>query len=179
LQKSIYLFLGPSGSGKTTLGQHLQKYNIPEIVSHTTRKPRVGEINGVHYYFVSEEEFDQIEMLEKIPYSGNYYGTSIAEVTSKLEKYGSAYAVLNIDGIRLFKQKFGDLVKVIYIYCDSDTLYQRMLDRGDSEEQAQKRMDNLIKTGELHYIGEADYVIRTDKHNIDYCKKMVDFIVEN
>ena len=178
-KKTIWILLGPSGSGKRTLGQHLQNFDIPEIVSHTTRKPRNGEIDGVHYHFVTEVTFDIVPMIEKIPYAGNYYGTSIEEVETKLEHYGQTYAVLNVDGVRLFKEHFGDIVKVIYIYCDPNILYKRMLERGDSIDQTNKRMDNLIKTGELGYIDEADYIICTHKHNLDCCKKMMEFIVQN
>ena len=183
MNNNIYIFLGPSGSGKTTLGQYLQTLDIPEIISHTTRLPRrnnqneLVEFNGVHYYFVDEEEFDNTEMIEKVPYAGNFYGTSIKEVESKLHAYGKIYAVLNIDGVRLFKNRFGDIVKIIYVYCNPDILYQRMLERGDSEENAKKRISHLTEAGELDYISEADYVICTDKNNLNDCKDLIKFII--
>jgi len=183
MDKKIWLLLGPSGSGKTTFGLYMQELGIPEIISHTTRKPRVNkqgeliEFNGVNYYFVTLDEFNQVEMLENFPYADNWYGTSVKEVEDKLNNYGSAYAILNLDGVKLFKQKFGNLVKTIYIYCSPDILYQRMLDRGDLENEAHRRIKNLIDTGELNNIEYSDYVIRTDKHDLEFCKQMIKFII--
>lgn len=173
MQKTIYTFLGPSGSGKSTLVNLLKSYGIPELVSHTTRKPRQGEVEGVNYYYVTLEEFEKLEMVERVVYSGNHYCLSKNEVNKKLDKYDKVTVVVDRVGVEKLKQIYGDMVKVIYVYCNEDTLYQRMLDRGDSPEQARKRIEYLHEEGELNNINLADYVVCSDKHSLDVSAEMV------
>ena len=63
MKKTIINLIGPSGAGKTTLGRELIKIGVPELVSHTSRDVRDGEIDGVSYYFVKEDTI--IDMIEK------------------------------------------------------------------------------------------------------------------
>ena len=90
----LFIVSGPAGSGKGTVVNLLVK-NHPEIflsVSATTRNPRPGEVHGVHYYYISKEEFENRiangHMLEYTTYSGNYYGTPEKEVQEALEQNG-------------------------------------------------------------------------------------------
>ena len=82
----MILLTGASASGKTEIAKLLaKKYGIVKAVTHTSRAPRVGERNGVDYFFVSKEEFlalkEQNKFVETTFYNGNYYGTSKAQVT--------------------------------------------------------------------------------------------------
>ena len=80
MNKVIVTLVGPTCSGKTTLkDQMLDTGEFVEVISHTTRPMRTGEVNGKSYHFVSQEEFDQMEMLERVSFNGNTYGGSVQE----------------------------------------------------------------------------------------------------
>lgn len=180
MRKKIYIFLGPSGSGKTTLSQIFKNRGIPELVSTTTRKIRLGEIHGVHYYFVEDDEFDTIEMLERSTYAGKKYGLSKAELDNKLQNYDTVFAILDKFGMQIVKDLYSNVadVYVIYCYCSPKTVYDRMLQRGTAILDAESRMENLKLTGELNNIELADFVIITDKHPLEKCKKQLEFILD-
>ena len=76
----IYIVMGPSGSGKTLVGEYLKEKGMKELVSHTTRLPRPGEVQGVSYHFVDEVTFQQTKKVEASAYSGYWYGVSEKEV---------------------------------------------------------------------------------------------------
>lgn len=174
MEKKIFIFLGPSGSGKTTLGYYVRdELYIPELVSATTRPARTGEINGVSYHFVTEEQFYKLDLIEDVVYSGNHYGTFTKEVDEKLSHHGKVYAIMNIDGVNAMRKKYGDMVKVIYCKCHPETLYQRMLERGDDKYKAKERIDYLYETGELTFDKYADLIVQTDKFGIDECKRLI------
>lgn len=154
----IYVITGPSGSGKTTLGNHFKELGLSELVSHTTRGKRVGEVDGVSYHFVTREEFERIEKVEESCYSGNLYGTSKAEVLAKLEK-GDVFAVTDVHGAKAFKKIFGNRVKVIYIYSNPRYLRKRMKERGDSAGSVRDRIHTLKVKKEYQNRFYADEVI--------------------
>lgn len=159
MTKTIYLLIGPSGSGKTTLAQYLKELGIPELVSHTTRLMRPGEIQGKTYYFVKFEDFEQIEMIEQTVYNHNLYGTSKQEVERVLSFNGSAYAIVDRAGTEQFKALYGDSVKVIYIYVPVKLAVERMRARGDSEDNIADRIRHAFRSGEFDNLGIADYCI--------------------
>lgn len=157
--KTIYLLIGPSGSGKTTLGNCLKQLGIPEIVSHTTRPKRKGESLGNPYYFVTLSDFLEIDMIEHTEYNGFLYGTSVAEIESKLSDNRNTYAIVNSDGVRAFKDQYGEIVKVIYVYASAKQLVENMRKRGDDEDSIAERIIHAYKTGEFDNIELADYCI--------------------
>jgi guanylate kinase len=118
-------------------------------------------------------------MVERVLYSGNHYCLSKKEVDEKLSQYNKVAVVVDKNGVQMLKQMYGDMVKVIYVYCNEETLYQRMLERGDSPEQAKKRIEYLHEEGELSNINMADYVICTDKHDLEHSSKMAKYFVWN
>lgn len=158
----IFILTGGSGVGKTTLGEFLETLGIPQLISHTTRPKRKGEVEGKNYYFVDMNTFLKLEKIEFTEYpknSGNYYCLSKKEIDDKLSKYGQVYAVTDKYGIEQLKEKYGNVVKVIYITCPLSEMEKRMRARGDSEEQIQKRLKQAIETNELNNHHLADYVI--------------------
>lgn len=162
MEKKIIILNGPSGSGKTTIGNELKKLGIPELVSHTTRPMREGEIDGVSYYFVSPEIFNKIEKVEYSSYSNNHYCLSKEEVDSQLRDHNVVFAITDIDGYNQVKDKYGDMVTSIYIKVTYDEMIRRMKSRGDSNENIAKRISNAILTGEMDNEKVCDYALRND-----------------
>ena len=154
----IYIIMGPSGSGKTEAGEYLKRNGIKELVSHTTRSPRKGEIDGVSYHFVNQKTFEETEKIEENSYAGNLYGVSRAEVDNK-SLNGDVFAVTDINGAEAFIRLYGDSVRIIYIHCSPGRLRKRMKARGDSREAVRKRLKNYVSTGESFHRYFADIVI--------------------
>lgn len=164
-KKELYCLVGASGSGKSTLAKYMKKNGVVELISHTTRAPREKdrEIHGVHYYFVSEEEFDRIEKIEESPYSGEHrYGISAGEMNSKFEIYSRLFTIVDLNGANQIKKRCLDKdvdVKIIYIQTDLQTMKKRMKERGDSLENINKRLEFAQKSNELANDKFADYII--------------------
>lgn len=161
--KRIVLFFGPSGSGKSVLSKKLFDLGYVELVSSTTRKPRLGEINGKDYYFLTPEEFENTKMVEKAKYADNYYGTSIHEIEDKFKQSDKLFAVVEKTGLAAFKKLYGDMVTSVYIYASLDVLESHMKGRHDQPDKISTRLQNAINTGELNNIHLADYVIINNK----------------
>jgi len=159
-KKKIFILVGPSGSGKDTLGAYLKEKGIPELVSHTTRGMRKGEVNGISYHFISKQEFSGIEKIEYSEYAGNFYCLSKKEVEEKLNKYDKVFAITNIDGMEQVKKQYPNEVVPIFIDATLKEMKDRMKKRGDSEEEIRKRIDNAIKNKEFLNKGKCKYVIR-------------------
>mgnify|MGYP000855199365 FL=1 len=155
----IYALLGPSGSGKTTLAQYLKELDIPELVSHTTRLMRPGEAQGKTYYFVKHEDFVQIEMVEQTKYDLNLYGTSKREVERVLSSSTCAFTIVDKHGAEQFKNLYGDLVKIIYVYVPVKLAAERMRARGDDEDAIADRIRHAFRSGEFDNLEIADYCI--------------------
>lgn len=132
---------------------------IPELVSHTTRPMRKGEVNGETYYFVTKEEFNKLEKLEQVCYAGNYYGLSKKEVDSKLEANDAVFAIVDKNGLVQLRKFYLEQVVAIYVYAPLEEMEKRMRQRGDSEEVIRKRIQNALETGELENSHIADYAI--------------------
>lgn len=137
-----YVFIGPSGSGKTSLASALFESN-QKIITYTTRCPRKGEINQKDYYFVTENQFNQMikkdAFVEWDEYAGKKYGSSKEEVISKLEN-GDCYTILTADGFWSFYQTFGQSIQPVFVTISKKHLKERLLKRGDTPEQIKKRL---------------------------------------
>jgi len=157
----IYLLLGASGTGKTTLGNYLKQWGIPELISHTTRPMRQGESEGNPYYFVSEEEFRNMTMVETTYYNQHWYGTSTDEVHRVLceNDNKSAYSIVDAHGVDQFIRVFGDAVKVIYVWVEPAEAMRRMGNRGDNEDDIIRRIKQARNDNEFENFAFADYCI--------------------
>lgn len=175
--KTIYCLLGPSGSGKTTLGEYLKKtLKIEELISCTTRPKRRGEKQGDPYHFISRDQFQNIEMIEAVEYSGNYYGLSKKELRNKLDNNNKVYVIIDKEGIKQLKRIYPDIdIEVIYIYATIDECIERMSHR-DTEEVL-NRVINMMKDEEFNNFDIADYIIRNK--DLDKAKRQIEFIVKN
>ncbi len=165
--KKILVFAGPSGVGKSTLCSMVQETypeNFSFAVSATTRPKRGLEVDGIDYYFLSEDEFkknikeDAFIEWEEV-YAGRYYGTLKSEIT-RISELGKV-TLLDIDvlGALNIKRKYGDEAHIVFVKPESlSVLRQRLEDRGsDSEDDIAVRVERFEK--ELSFENEFDSVI--------------------
>ena len=143
----LIVLTGPSGVGKGTLVRSLiERY--PELylsISATTRKPRPQEVNGQDYYFLSQEEFQQLiakgDLLEWAEYAGNYYGTPCQPVAEQIALGKLVLLEIEVVGARKIKQIFPDAFRLFILPPSQVELEQRLRDRGnDSETAIAKRL---------------------------------------
>lgn len=159
----IFILSGPSGSGKGTLVKELIKLPENEVsVSATTRAPREGEIDGVSYHFLKEEQFreliDNDGVLEYAQYCGNFYGTPKKEIDLWLEQGKNVILEIDVQGCRQIKAKRPDCVTIFIAPPSMQVLEKRLRGRGtETDEVIRKRLSAAI--GELEKAGEYDYVV--------------------
>ena len=160
----LVVVAGPSGVGKSTIVRELLARD-PQIwlsVSVTTRKPRPGEIDGVDYTFVSNEEFDQLiesgGLLEWASYAGNRYGTP-AEAVARMRTQGRPVILeIEVQGARAVRERAPDAFLVFIAPPDRETLQARLVGRGtEAPEILRERME--IAETELAAAPEFDYVL--------------------
>ena len=159
---------GPSGVGKGTLVKALMERNsqIKMSVSATTREPRPGEIEGVHYFFKTEEEFkamvDRGEFLEYIHVFGSkYYGTPRSFVEQQLSSGYDVILEIDVQGAMKVKQAFPDAVLIFITAPSMSEIKSRLIGRGtETMEQVEKRFATAFE--EVKMIPHYDYVIVND-----------------
>ena len=143
MDKKIIVITGASGTGKTTISKYLRAtYHIPSVITHTTRLPRAGEKDGVDYYFETKDSFLKNHYLERVEYSGNWYGSSEESLNKTWEKYDTASIVVDTKGAVSYKEKYGKQAVVIFLEVDLETVTQRLADRGDDKSRLQARISS-------------------------------------
>ena len=171
----------PSGAGKTTLVKKISSENNFSIsISHTTRKPRSYELDGSHYFFVSNSEFKKLKSNEKfLEYAkvfNNYYGSLKDTVIDKLNKGENIIFDIDWQGTQQIKQK--DLkYKIITVFIlppSREELFERLLKREQNNEKIANERMKQFKKDVLHW-KNYDFVIIND--NIQRCyNRIIDFI---
>lgn len=163
---AMFIIEGPSGTGKGTIAKQLldQDKNIKFSVSVTTRPPRHNEQDGVDYYFISNEKYD--ELLKQDAFYeyvdsqyGSRYGTLRSEVDSFINVGQDVLFDMDWEGARQMRQKAPDDVVTIYLLPPSiKELYERLVNRGtDSKEVIEKRMKLVLE--KLSHCNEFDYIV--------------------
>jgi len=163
---AMFIIEGPSGTGKGTIAKRLldEDKNIKFSVSVTTRAPRHNEVEGVDYYFISNEKYD--ELLKQDAFYeyvdsqyGSRYGTLRSEVDSFINVGQDVLFDMDWEGARQMRQKAPDDVVTIYLLPPSiKELHERLVNRGtDSKEVIDKRMKLVLE--KLSHCEEFDYIV--------------------
>jgi len=177
--KKLCVVSAPSGAGKTSLIKKILKdKNISVCISDTSRKPRVGEANGIDYNFISSDEFHNKikneKYLEHAMVHGNFYGTLIDSVVKLLEEDIIVILEIDFQGAEIIKKKF-PLSRSIFILPPSfEILEKRLRERGtDEEEIIIERLENakieLSKAKNYDYIIVNDDFVEAEKKLHSFC----------
>ena len=164
---NIFIISAPSGCGKTSLVRELcQTYSfLEQTVSFTTRALRSGEVDGLDYHFISEEDFltskNNNKFIESQKVYDNFYGTTYESVDEILHSGKDAILEIDYKGMLLIKSKIPSSKSIYIIPPSIDELHKRLLDRGlDSREVIEKRISEA--QDELKYVKFADYTVTND-----------------
>ncbi|MBE5755718.1 MAG: guanylate kinase [Clostridiales bacterium] len=164
----LIVYSGPSGVGKGTIRKKVFERFGDKLfysISMTTRAPREGEIDGVDYYFVTREYFEeQIEagnFLEYAEFVGNYYGTPKDKVEKKLNNGYDVMLEIEVDGATQVKQKVEDAISIFVVPPSMEALENRLQGRKTEEQEIiQKRLEKARR--EIVLAGLYDYVVIND-----------------
>ena len=169
LKEGLLIVLsGPSGTGKGTLVKEIIRDNdqIRLSISVTTRKPRVGEIDGQSYSFVSKEKFMQMaadgELIEWVEYCGNLYGTPEKFVLDTIKKGIDVVFELEVEGAQRVSEKYPQSVMIFIVPPSFEELRRRIVKRGtENEAEIEKRLMRAHE--EMAYINNYEYIVVNDK----------------
>ncbi len=164
---TLYIVSAASGAGKTSLLRALMAHD-PQLVisvSHTTRAPRPGEVDGHDYHFVDDAAFaaliDQGAFLEHAQVFDRRYGTTHAAVAADLEAGRDVLVEIDWQGARQIREQWPDTVSIFILPPSRDALEERLRARAqDSEAVIADRMDAAVS--EMSHAGEYDYLVWND-----------------
>lgn len=169
------LISGPSGAGKSTLLKKLFDEFNKELyfsISSTTRPPREKEQDGVHYHFISKDEFQQgiagDEFLEWARVHENFYGTSLKHTKDALNNGKIVVFDIDVQGFKIAREKMADIIVSVFITTkNKDELKKRLIKRNaDTMLQLEKRLQNA--SDEMKELCEYDYLIINDELEQSY-----------
>ena len=151
-QGLMIVISGPAGSGKGTVNARLlSRDDFVYSVSATTRAPRIGEVDGVNYHFLTHEDFKRRiaadEMLEYTEYCGNFYGTPRKEAEEVLASGKHLILEIEVDGAMQVKRRFPDAVLIMLLPPSYEVQEQRL--RGRATETEEKILARL-EIGRAH-----------------------------
>lgn len=167
MQGTLYIFAAPSGAGKTSLVKALLETTekIEVSVSHTTRAPRPGEIDGVNYHFVDQASFQtmvaQGDFLEHAQVFDNFYGTARVNIEQRLTAGMDVILEIDWQGARQVRAQFPDSIGVFILPPSRQSLEERLRGRGqDAQEVIARRMRDAVS--EMSHYAEFDYLVIND-----------------
>ena len=172
----------PSGAGKTTITKKIsQKYpNIKISISHTTRKPRPNEIDGVDYHFISKDKFKKLikenSFYEHAKIFDNYYGTSKKSVNTLHEKNYDVIFDIDWQGTKqLSKFKELNLIKIFILPPDKKELKKRLIKRNQDNSQIVEKRLNQYENDVQHW-SDYDYVVVNN--DLESCFSQIEKIIK-
>ncbi|MFT8311706.1 MAG: guanylate kinase [Sporolactobacillus sp.] len=168
-EKGLLVVLsGPSGVGKGTVCKALRKRGtqLKYSISATTRKPREGEIDGVHYFFKTREQFEQMikqeKLLEWAEYVGNCYGTPVDYVRESIECGEDVILEIEVQGALQVKKKFPEALFIFLAPPNLDELKNRIVGRGtETADLIESRMS--VAKSEMELMQNYNYVVENDQ----------------
>lgn len=178
----LVVLSGPSGSGKDTVLNKLKEcdFSFEKTISATTRDMRDGEKDGVDYYFIDKNTFEERikndEFLEYTIYNSCYYGTPKAEVERHINKGGCILLKIEVEGAGNVRKAIPDALSIFIIPPSMEELERRLRGRGtETEEDFQNRLK--IAKDELSRANEYDYVVIND--DVELCAEQIVKILES
>jgi guanylate kinase len=164
----VFVITGPSGVGKGTLIRTLLQ-RVPELelsVSATTRKPRLGETQGVDYHFMDDAEFDRRvrsgEFVEHASYSGRRYGTLRADLDQRIARGAPVVLEIEVQGARQVAETMPEAIRIFVAPPSEEALRTRLIGRGtDSPEEVERRLATAAE--ELRARREFAHVVVNDR----------------
>ena len=179
----MVILSSPSGAGKTTLSKLLsKKKNFYISVSHTTRKPRIKEVNAKDYYFIKQDQFKSLikkkEFLEHAKVFNNYYGTSKSSVINNLEKGKNVIFDIDWQGTELIKKRKlkYKLITFFILPPSKKALFDRLSNRDMKDKLIVEERMKQFNKDILHW-KNYDYVVIND--NLKNCYKEVNSLIES
>ena len=180
--KKLIIITGPSGVGKGTVVKELLDRNkdIWLSISATTRNPRVGEKDGLNYYFISEERFKDMigkkEFLEWAQFAGNYYGTPLSTVNEKIEKGFIVLLEIEVEGAKQIKEKFPESLSIFLLPPSKAELEKRIRNRGTEKEEA---IDRRLSRANYEIASSDQFDFVLTNHDVDETVKEVFKIIKS
>ena len=175
----LFVISGASGVGKSTVLSRVMaaREDLKFSVSATTRQPRPGEVDGISYYFVTKEGFEEMirqdAFLEYDAHMDNYYGTPEKQVEEKLEN-GSVILDIDVNGAFNVRKKRADAVLIFIAPPSLEELERRLRGRGDtSEAQMQLRLERV--RWETEQAKKYDYIVTNDR--VETCAEEILHII--
>ena len=165
---NLFIIAAPSGCGKTSLVEALIKKtkNLCVSVSHTTRPPRLDEVNGINYYFVSINEFEEMiknnAFVEHAMVFDNHYGSSSQLIREKLDEGIDVILEIDWQGARQVKENMPNSVSIFILPPSKEALLGRLQQRAqDDEITIKKRMSDA--QNQMQHFNEFDYLVINDE----------------
>ena len=162
----MIVLAGASASGKTEVAKELaKKYGVTKVITTTTRKMRVGEINGRDYFFVSKERFQKMikedKFVEYTIYNENYYGSTKDQIAP------SKCVVIDPAGLRAYIALNDPNIVTFFLDTQEKVRFERMIQRGDKEEDAKVRIEHDRIAFKPDNIADVDCHVDSQNFNIE------------
>jgi guanylate kinase len=177
----LVVLAGPTAVGKGTVSSYIRD-NYPDVhlsISATTRSPRPGEVDGVHYYFVDDAEFDRMirerELLEHaVVHNSSRYGTPRPPIDAALQEGRSVLLEIDLQGARLVRTAMPEAVLVFLLPPTWDELVRRLIGRGTEDAAEQQRR---LETAKVELAAQDEFDVKVVNHDVaEAAREVVDLM---